>query len=116
VKFIVDECAGPFLAAWLRRQGYDVFSVYESARGADDDWILEKADDEARILVTNDKGFGEKIFKSQRTHHGVILLRLSDETPIAKVAVFEKLLTFFSDRLDGAFVVVGERKVRIVDR
>jgi hypothetical protein len=33
MRFLVDECTGPSVARWLREQGYDVFSVYEQARG-----------------------------------------------------------------------------------
>jgi predicted nuclease of predicted toxin-antitoxin system len=116
VRFLVDECAGPFLAAWLSKRGHDVFSVFASARGAEDDWILNKACSDKRILVTNDKGFGEKIFRSGAPHSGVVLLRLANETPSAKAAVFERLLSSFSDRLEGAYIVVSERKVRIVER
>ena len=43
MRFLVDECTGPRVARWLREQGYDVVSVYEQARGMDDDSILEKA-------------------------------------------------------------------------
>jgi predicted nuclease of predicted toxin-antitoxin system len=116
VRFLVDECAGPFLAAWLAQRGHDVFSVFASARGADDDWILNKANTDERILITNDKGFGEKIFRSGAPHQGVVLLRLSNETPKEKTAVFERLLSSFPDRLEGAYVVVSEKKVRIVKK
>ena len=37
MRFQVDECSGPAIADWLRSQGHDVFSVYDSARGQDDD-------------------------------------------------------------------------------
>ena len=33
MKFLVDECTGPSVAAWLRDDGHEVFSVYEDARG-----------------------------------------------------------------------------------
>ena len=33
MRFLVDECTGPAVARWLRQQGYEVFSVYEQARG-----------------------------------------------------------------------------------
>jgi len=39
VRFLVDENTGVFVARWLRAQGYEVFSVYEEARGTDDDAI-----------------------------------------------------------------------------
>ncbi|MBO9371611.1 MAG: DUF5615 family PIN-like protein, partial [Chloroflexi bacterium] len=43
MRFLVDECTGPAVAKWLREQGYEVVSVYEEARGAGDDEIIQKA-------------------------------------------------------------------------
>ena len=43
MRFLVDESTGPYVAHWLRQQGHDVFSVYDEARGMDDDKIIEKA-------------------------------------------------------------------------
>ena len=60
MRFLVDECTGPTVARWLRDQNHDVFSVYEQQRGMDDDEVLSKVHVEDRILVTNDKDFGEK--------------------------------------------------------
>ncbi len=85
----VDECTGPAVAKWLRQQGYEVFSVYEQARGMDDDEFFEKADAENRILITNDKDFGEKIYRDNKPHKGVILLRLDDERVASKIATVQ---------------------------
>ena len=60
MRFLVDESTGPTVAEWLSGQGHEVFSVYESARGLDDDAIVQKAHLENWILITNDKDFGEK--------------------------------------------------------
>lgn len=43
MRFLVDECTGPTVAHWLREQGHEVFSVYDDARGIDDDQIIQKA-------------------------------------------------------------------------
>ena len=40
MRFLVDECTGPSVAAWLRDNDYEVFSVFEHARGMDDDDII----------------------------------------------------------------------------
>ena len=53
MRFLVDECTGPAVAEWLREQGYEVFSVYDEARGSDDDAIIQKAFAENWILITN---------------------------------------------------------------
>jgi predicted nuclease of predicted toxin-antitoxin system len=71
MRFIVDECAGPSLARWLREQGHDVFSVFELARGINDDEVFQIAFEDKRILITIDKDFGEKIFRERRLHHGI---------------------------------------------
>ncbi len=112
MRFLVDECTGPGVASWLREQGYEVFSVYESARGATDEFLIQKAFAEGWIIVTNDKDFGEKIYREGYSHHGVILLRLEDERTANKIAVLRRLLRGYSGRLAGQFVVVTENKVR----
>ncbi len=112
MRFLVDECTGPAVAKWLREQGYEVVSVYEEARGAGDDEIIQKAYAEGWILITNDKDFGEKVYREQRPHHGVILLRLSDERAAAKIAALQLLLQTYAHQLPEQFVVVTELGVR----
>jgi predicted nuclease of predicted toxin-antitoxin system len=112
MRFLVDECTGPGVARWLRDQGHDVFSVYDEARGLTDDEVIAKAFDEAWILVTNDKDFGDKVYRDRRRHRGVIFLRLDDERTENKIAVLERLLTRHADRLADAFVVATETTVR----
>ena len=73
MRFLVDENTGVIVGRWLRSQGYEVFSVYEDARGTDDDEILQKAFDENWILITSDKDFGEKVYRELRSHRGIIL-------------------------------------------
>ena len=116
MRFLIDECTGSSVAQWLSEQGYDVFDVYEQARGMSDDDLIEKAYIEARILVTNDKDFGEKIYREKNRHKGVILLRLDDERAKSKIAVIRGLLENYSDRLRGNFIVATEQRVRIAGK
>jgi predicted nuclease of predicted toxin-antitoxin system len=112
MRFLVDECTGPSVAKWLREQGHDVFSVYAETRGADDNEIIQQAHSEDRILITTDKDFGEKVFREQRVHKGIILLRLADDRPVAKIETLRRLLDSHSDQLGNQFVVVTETNVR----
>ena len=112
MRFLVDECTGPAVARWLRNLSNEVFSVYEEARGAADDDILNKAYSEKWILITNDKDFGEKIYRENKSHHGIIFLRLQDERAVSKIDAIEKLLDEYEDQLVDAFVVVTETQVR----
>ncbi|RMG64489.1 MAG: hypothetical protein D6715_09660 [Calditrichaeota bacterium] len=112
MRFLVDECIGPAVAEWLREQGHEVFSVYDEARGLDDEAIIKKASAENWILITNDKDFGEKIYREGHPHRGVILLRLEDQRSIMKIKVLRQLFQDYGDRLSDRFVVVTETNVR----
>ena len=112
MRFLVDECTGPKVAAWLVGQGHEVFSVYDSARGSDDDWVIETAYVGNWILITNDKDFGEKVFREYRPHRGVILMRLRDEGWSNKIAVLKKLIEVHASKSPDRFIVVTETRVR----
>lgn len=112
MRFLVDECTGPAVAEWLRTQKHEVFSVYEEARGLGDDEVIQKAHTENRILITNDKDFGEKVYRERHPHRGVVFLRLDDERAASKIETLRKLLENYAERLPGQFVVVTETRVR----
>jgi len=116
MRFLVDECTGPSVADWLRDQKHEVFSVFEEARGMDDDDIILKALEENWILITNDKDFGEKVYRDDRLHRGIILLRLEDERSLSKIQVLSRLLKAYPDRLLNTFVVVTEKQIRFARR
>jgi predicted nuclease of predicted toxin-antitoxin system len=116
MRFIVDECTGPKVAHWLREQGHEVFSVYDEARGVEDEQIIQKAFTESWVLITNDKDFGEKVHKERRPHRGVVFLRLGDERAVNKIEILRQLLEEYADRLADHFVVVTETRVRFARR
>jgi predicted nuclease of predicted toxin-antitoxin system len=116
LRFLVDECTGPAVAQWLKEQNHEVFSVYEEARGISDNIIIEKAFKENWILITNDKDFGEKVFKEGYPHKGVIFLRLDDERAKVKISVLNRLLKSYSDQLKNNFIVATETKVRFSNK
>ena len=116
MRFLVDECTGVRVADWLKNEGYQVFSVYEQARGITDDLIIHKAFNEDWILVTNDKDFGEKVYRDKLPHRGIVLLRLQDERSSNKIDVLKRLLSTYLQRIPNSFVVVTEIQVRFHTR
>lgn len=112
MRFLVDECTGSTVAKWLRNEGYEVFSVFDEARGISDEQIIKKVLIENWILITNDKDFGEKIYREKRPHKGVILLRLQNQRSIIKIEVLEKLLRKYCNQLADNYIVVSETKIR----
>lgn len=115
MRFIVDECTGPYVARWLSKKGNNVLSVYDEVRGTDDTAILQIANKENRVIITNDKDFGELVYKRGLNHKGVVLLRLEDETVKNKIACLEILLNNYSEKLKDNFIVVTEKSIRIIE-
>jgi predicted nuclease of predicted toxin-antitoxin system len=99
MRFLVDECTGSRVANWLREEGHQVFSVYDQARGISDNVIINKA-------------FGEKVYRENRPHKGIIFLRLQDERSTNKINVLQRLLSRYHQRIPDNFVVVTEKQVR----
>ncbi len=81
MRFIVDKSTGQAVVQYLRDAGHDVQAVAEVMLQATDIDILKHAAAEDRIVITNDKDFGELVFRSGQAHAGVVLLCLQDELP-----------------------------------
>ena len=112
--FLVDEWTGTSVADWLKSEKHEVFSVFEQWRGVSDNEIIEKCQNEDYILITFDKDFGEMVFRNQKVHNGIILLRCEPNILKKRIEVLNKLIQNYSDSLQNNFVVVTNDKVRIV--
>ena len=67
---------------------------------------------EQRVLITNDRDFGELVFVQHQPHAGVIYFRLTTTRLSAYVTRMNEVLAHYSDQLD-AFLVVTDRTVRV---
>ena len=65
MRFVVDASTGMHIVRHLRASGHDVLAVAEIMPNAQDKEILAVALEQARVLVTNDKDFGELVFRSE---------------------------------------------------
>lgn len=116
MKFLADENIGFKVISPLRNLGFDIKSILEIARGTKDENVLSLANKEKRILITTDKDFGELVFVNKLVHHGVILLRLRDESSENKLKVLQSLFETRLDELRGMFTIVTEYSVRIANK
>ena len=65
MKLLADECCDAGLVHAQRNDGHDVLYAAESSPGATDEEILERAVSEHRILLTEDKNFGELVYDQE---------------------------------------------------
>lgn len=113
LKFLIDIGVGKQVEKWLRDQGYDTKTVRDIDPKAEDEMILKTAASETRMVVTMDKDFGELVFRSGRSHAGVLILRLEDAQGSEKVDVVKTILDEHEEKLAGKFCVFQAGRLRI---
>ena len=113
MKFLLDESADSRLAAYLTDRGHDVKVVAQDYPHAlSDREVLSIAQREDRILITNDRDFGDLIVHLRLPHAGVILFRLRTTQLATKQRRLDYVLARYSDRL-REFIVVSEQRIRV---
>jgi predicted nuclease of predicted toxin-antitoxin system len=112
LKFLADECCDAILVELLRKNGHDVLYASEEMPGALDDDILLTAYKDGRILLTEDKDFGELVYRFKKPSNGIILIRIDVKGRHKKWARLHKLIELYEKRLPGHFVVIDTQKFR----
>jgi predicted nuclease of predicted toxin-antitoxin system len=64
-------------------------------------------------IITNDKDFGELVFRSDQAHFGVVLLRLHEESQANRVRVVKAVLDQYANRVVRDFIVATEGSIRV---
>jgi predicted nuclease of predicted toxin-antitoxin system len=70
MRLLADECVDGRLIAGLRGAGHDVVAVRRGDRS-----VIELARREGRVLVTEDKDFGDLVFRHGLGVPGLVVLR-----------------------------------------
>jgi len=112
MKFLADECCDAALVRALRADGHNVLYVMESMRGATDEEILSRAFAEDRVVLTEDKDFGELVCRFRRPVRGIVLLRFHIRDRAWKIPRMRWLIRQYGERIPGAFVVLELNRVR----
>lgn len=114
IRFIGDVNLERPIVDYLLGSGYNVKWIPDLDCRMVDEKLLELANREKRILVTNDKDFGELTFRQKKVSTGIILLRVKGESAKDKVRLLQKLLLAHGNRLRGYFTVVTRKKIRFI--
>lgn len=110
MRFAIDACVPAQLAEELTALGADV--VAAAGRPAmPDEEVLSGAVVQGRVLITNDKDFGDLVFRDGRAAVGVILIRFDIVSP-ALAETTARRIADLPQHGRGQFVVLesgGER-------
>jgi predicted nuclease of predicted toxin-antitoxin system len=109
---LADENIPFEMTASLRKEGFEVTSIYESARGVTDEQVIAMALKYDFLLLTEDKDFGEWVFAHHAKGLSVLFLRYSfDELQEIIHALIHLLKTQTLQR--PFFATITTKKVRI---
>ena len=113
MRFLADESCDFAVVRALRKAGHSVLAVTEISPGVEDTEVFELAEREKRIIITEDKDFGQLVYAHSRPSSGVILLRypFSARRKFSREVV--NLARQHGGKLAGCFVIVQPGRIRI---
>lgn len=113
MRFLCDEGVEAAIVEGLRSDGHEIEYVAEEEPGLTDEDVLDRSNGIGAPLITTDKDFGELVFRQDRVHAGVVLLRLAGLSQDAKARATSAAIEAHTSELAGAFTVVSPGAVRI---
>lgn len=92
--------------------GHDVLSARDKYATASDRALLDLAYREERVLVTEDKDFGELIFSLRLPHPCIV--RFDGLSTVDEASAIQSLIEHHGDEMQqGAIIVVIKNRVRV---
>jgi predicted nuclease of predicted toxin-antitoxin system len=113
MKFVLDVGVGYKVWQYLTDIGYDATLITAINPSMPDADILAIAENEARMVITMDKDFGDLVYHSGKAHKGVLLLRLEDATGEEKSETIQFIIENFKDQIEDKFCVFKNGRFRI---
>ncbi len=112
MRWLADECVDASLVQWLRSAGQDVVYMAEIAPAAGDTEVMQRAQQDGRLLLTEDKDFGDLVFRRGAAVPGLLLLRIAPEMASLKRERLEAAVQRFGDNLFGRYMIIEEARFR----
>lgn len=113
LRWVADECIPRSLVEQMRAEGHDVLFVAEGHRGSDDEFALQLAISDRRLLLTQDADFGELLFRRRTAElSGLVLLRISPERAAMRWSRLKSMIATLGNEIFGRLVVIEEGRTR----
>lgn len=113
MRILADENVPRPIVAWLRGRGHDVLYAAESRAKSPDADLLAEAEAQGYVVLTEDKDFGDLVYRDRRNSHGVILLRMEDLPAAQRLARLRAAWAEIESHLPGNFLVVTRSRLRM---
>lgn len=113
MNFVGDESLEIEVIAGLRESGHSVYAIREHSPGMPDTGVLAVSVERQEPLITNDKDFGELVYRDRLLAVGVVLLRLPNMTPEERAERLVVWLSETEESVAGHYCVVSPRTSRV---
>jgi len=113
MNLLADEGVDKQIVERLRQNGHAILYVAEMEPGILDEVVLQRANEHRALLVTEDKDFGELVYRQQLVHLGVVLIRLMGLASLTKANLLVKVFEVHSAEMANAFTVISPGVLRI---
>lgn len=113
MRLVADESCAFSVVVGVRAAGHDVTSITELMSGVNDEKVIELAASQRRLLLTEDKDFGQLVFAAAKESSGVILIRYPAPARSTLIEAVVKLLSDRGEALYSRFVVLEPGRVRV---
>jgi predicted nuclease of predicted toxin-antitoxin system len=112
MRFLADESCDFSAVRALRAAGFDVTAIAEMLPRTDDETVARLAAGERRVLITEDKDFGQLVFAKKQPSGGVILIRFPARSRQSLPRTIVELVRRMGEHLEGNFVVLQPGRTR----
>lgn len=112
MRWLADECIAASLVEFLRTGAHDVLYVAEAAAGLSDPDVIALALQEGRLLLTEDKDFGDLVFRRERAVPGLVLMRINTDNSRLKAKRLAAAIDRYGEGLFGRYMVIEEGRFR----
>lgn len=110
---LADENIDAHLVSVLRSNNIDVSFIKEDHRGVTDEEVVRLSKNPPRIILTEDKDFGEWVYAHNEKDISVILLRYSADEIQNIISILLDLILARGKDLYGKFTTITTQKIRI---
>lgn len=113
MRLLADENISQLVVARLVQSGLDVARVADLVAAAPDEYVLRLAASDQRLLLTEDRDFGELVVRRRLPIPGVVLIELDQLSPEAAAARVASVLASLRERVAGHLVVIEPHRTRM---
>ena len=110
---IADENIDGSFIKELRNLKLDILSIREKYPGISDEEIIDLPSATPKIIITEDKDFGEWVFAHQRKDISVVFLRYQHKDKSEIISILKSLISKGINELTGKFITITTKKIRI---